>query len=189
MAALSDYTALITSEHATKPKYAALMSLWLQACVDLINFYAGLPAAFDLDLAIGAQLDAIGRWVGISRYVSVPITGLYFSWDTAGVGWNQGIWFGPNMPTTTLVAMDDGTYRGVLRAKIAANNWDGTLASFYAALRIVLPATTINVVDNQNMTVTVHLTGTLPSNLMLAVLQAGYLPLKPAGVAVTYLTT
>ena len=53
-----------------------------------------LRTAFDLDTAIGRQLDAVGVRVGRTRHLHTPLEGVYFSWNTEGVGWNEGIWKG-----------------------------------------------------------------------------------------------
>ncbi|MGC7970039.1 DUF2612 domain-containing protein, partial [Salmonella enterica] len=70
-----------------------------------------LPFDFDLDQAIGVQLDAVGEWVGISRNITVPLAGVYFSFDIAGLGFDQGVWKGPFDPDTGLTTLDDDTYR------------------------------------------------------------------------------
>lgn len=136
MAQASDYTALITTEHAGKPKFAAMAAAVAQCFADQINLLQSIPAAFDLDTAIGVQLDAVGLWAGIRRQVRTPLN-VYFSFDTAGLGFDQGNWQGPFDPSTGLTSLDDETFRTLIRAKIAANSWDGTVpsaASAYANL-------------------------------------------------------
>ena len=127
MATVTEYTELITSEHKGRPKFEAMVSLVAGAFVGTNNTALSLPSAFDLDTAVGAQLDVVGKWVGLSRQVAVPLSGVYFAWNTSAVGWNQGVWQGPFDPGTGLIDLDDGTYRILLRAKIGANSWDGTL--------------------------------------------------------------
>lgn len=81
MADITDYTGLITSEHADKPKFAAMVAGALQPVVDLQNLMATFPAAYDVDDAIGAQLDVVGEWVGRTRDLTVPIDNPFFSLD------------------------------------------------------------------------------------------------------------
>lgn len=137
MADLTDYSGLITSEHNQRPKFMAVVEALAQPMVDLQNVLGSMPGEFDLDSAVGAQLDAVGEWVGISRVVNTPLTGVYFSFDTAGLGFDQGVWKGPFDPDTGLTRLDDETYRLVLRAKIGANHWDGTLESSKAILNAI----------------------------------------------------
>ena len=137
MADLTDYTGLITSEHNQRPKFMAVVEALTKPMVALQNLLGGMPDVFDLDKAVGVQLDAVGLWVGIARRVATPLTGVYFSLDTAGVGFDQGNWKGPFDPDTGLTLLDDDTYRLVLRAKIGANHWDGTLGSTAAILNSI----------------------------------------------------
>lgn len=187
MADISDYLGLITSEHSDKPKYMAMLEAVLGPMVDALNASAQLPADFDLDQAIGAQLDVIGLWVGISRRVNTPLVGVYFAFDIAGVGFDQGVWKGPFDPDSGVVELDDETYRILIRAKIGANRWDGTLNGSKAILDLVFSgATHVFLQDNQDMSMTIGVSGEPPSAIALALLTGGYIPIKPEGVRVDY---
>ncbi|WP_283149024.1 DUF2612 domain-containing protein [Silvimonas soli] len=191
MAQVSDYTGLITSEHADKPNYMAMVSAVAGAFVSVINDIEAIPPAFDLDLAIGAQLDVLGLWIGLSRNVKTPLN-VYFSFDTVGLGFDQGNWKGPFDPSDGITSLDDDTYRIMLRAKIGANNWDSTLVSYQEIMAEVFSGTGANVfaVDNQDMSMSVYISGVIPSAILLALIKGGYLPLKPEGVHVnTYIVT
>ncbi len=187
MAQASDYTSLITSEHAGKPKFAAMVAALSGAFAGLTNLYNSVPAAFDLDLALGVQLDIIGKWVGLSRNVSTPLTGVYFSFDTAGLGFDQGSWQGPFDPTQGVTTLDDATYRTMLRAKIGANSWDSTLGSFQRIMSGVFATygATCFATDNQDMSMTINIVGPTPPAVVVALLKGGYLSLKPEGVRIT----
>lgn len=137
MADISDYTGLVTSEHAGRPKFIATLSALAQCFVDLQNLTLGIPDEFDLDSAIGVQLDAVGLWVGITRNVNAPLAGVYFSLDTVGLGFDQGVWKGPFDPDSGVVSLDDETFRLLIRAKIGANHWDGTLGTSAAILNSI----------------------------------------------------
>lgn len=190
MAQLSDYTGLVTSEHADKPKFTAMVSTVTQCFVDQQNALASFVEAFDLDEADGVQLDILGEWIGISRKISTPISGVYFSLDTSGVGFDQGVWQGPFDPSTGIVSMDDATYLLILRAKIAANHWDGTIGSAAAILDSIFGSSTyVFIQDNQDMSMTVGLSWNLPSALFVALFGGGYIPLKPEGVLANYVVT
>ncbi|KVP40827.1 DUF2612 domain-containing protein [Burkholderia ubonensis] len=187
MADLNDYTALITSEHRDKPRFAATVAAVVQPLVDQMNLLASMPGKFDLDVAVGDQLDTVGLWVGVSRRIRTPLTGIYFSFDIAGLGFDQGIWKGPFDPDTGLTILDDDTYRLVIRAKIGANHWDGTIASSAAILNSIFGADThVFIEDHQDMSMTIGLSGKVPSAVFLALLAGGYIPLKPEGVRVNY---
>lgn len=184
---MSEYTDRITAEHADKPKFVALVDGITGDISGIRDFDLSLVDAFDLDLAEGTQLDAVGAWVGISRNVAVPIAGVYFSFDVAGLGFDQGVWKGPFDPDTGLITLPDDTYRILIRAKIGANRWDGSMAGWKAIIDQVFPPETgIFVQDNGNMTMTVVIAGTPPSALFVALLTGGYLPLKPEAIGVAY---
>jgi hypothetical protein len=145
MAQVSDYTGLITSEHADKPRFVATLSAIAQCFADLQNAVLQIPFAFDLDEAIGVQLDAVGQWVGITRNLNTPLAGVYFSLDTANLGFDQGVWQGPFDPATGVTSLDDETYRLLIRAKIGANSWDGTLAGSAEILSLIFGPAAIQV--------------------------------------------
>lgn len=178
-----DYTTLITSEHKDKPKYKAMVSCVSGAFSDCSSSVSQIPSLFDLDAAIGDQLDVIGLWVGVSRKVSIPFA-VYFSFDTVNLGFDQGSIKGPFDPSDGLTSLDDETYRRLIRAKIGANSWDGSLPSLNAILNQVFAGSGSSVfaVDNQNMTMDIYVAGNRPSAVMVSLLKNGYLPIKPSGV-------
>lgn len=192
MTDVDSYLALITSYHRGKPKFAAMVKALVEPVVAQQAFLDHLPRDFDLDEAVGVQLDQVGEWVGRTRFVRVPIANAWFSFDHDMRGFDQGVWYQPQYDTPAgITRLDDETYRTLLRAKIAANNWDGTLPSAKAALEILFPngETSIIVIDNQDMTITFGVSGVIPSALFIALLSDGYLPLKPEGVRADYRIT
>ena len=183
---VTPYTNLVTSEFQTSPKFIAMVSTVAQAWADTIAIAQGTPSYYDVDVATGVQLDAIGVWVGLPRTIQTPIL-TYFSWDTTSLGWEAGIWYGSGQPLNYTVSMDDGTYRIILKAKIAANQWDGSTAQYLVDFQKVFAGTgiTITFTDNQNATIDVYFSAK-PSALLIGLLQNGYLPLRPAGVLHTF---
>lgn len=185
-----EYLGLIISEHRSKPKFAATVETTVGPVVDLAAFLDGLPEDFDLDTAIGAQLDVVGEWIGQSRVVQIPLVDVWFSFGTEGLGWGQGVWKGPYDPTTGLYSLDDEVYRSLLRAKIEANNWDGTAETAAAGLtRFIGTEAMLFVEFSQDMSMDIGIAGAIPSTLLLTLIAEGYVPFKPAGVAVRYYVT
>ncbi|MGE4191778.1 MAG: DUF2612 domain-containing protein [Pseudodesulfovibrio sp.] len=185
---LTDYLNLITSLYRSQPKFMALCEALVAPLVEVQEVLELTGAAFDLDDAVGVQLDQVGEWVGRSRNLTTPLTGVYFSWNESGVGWAEGTWKGPFDPDTGLTSLPDDSFRLLLRAKIAANGWDGTIPGAYeiwdqlfgrAGMTIVLQ-------DGQDMSMVVGLAGPVPDAVFRSLLTGGYLPLKPAGVGVRY---
>jgi hypothetical protein len=121
-----------------------------------------MDLVFDLDVAIGAQLDALGDIAGIGRTVNFQPSG--------GVS-----------PT-----LDDDTYRLLIKAKIAQNQWDGTITSLYLVWQALFPGGVIVIEDNQNMTADIVLTGTF-STIAQELISNGYIVPRPEGVLYTYI--
>lgn len=201
MRSLEDYLALVPPLNAGDANFMAEVALCLEPFADIQTFLQQLPAAFDLDNAIGVQLDATGAWIGQSRNIPVPILNPWFSWDTAGLGWDQGYWWGP-YEGTGLATLDDTTYRRLLRAKILANNCDGKQASILACITEYLnnPAMNIAVVDltdfqsdpsikNISLTMGVIITGQLPNAVDLSIINQLLIPFAPAGVGIDWAVT
>lgn len=183
---ITAWTALVTSEHADKPKFMATLETTLQPLADMRDMILGLPAAFDLDAAVGAQLDAVGLWVGVSRVLSLEISNVYFSFDTDGLGWDQGSWWAPGDPSTTLVSLPDDAFRTFIRARIGANHWDGTIPGAYAAWDSLFAGTAFSVLieDLGAMKMNQILIGGTPDVVTTTLFESGELDLAPAGVRV-----
>lgn len=78
---IDQYTQLVTSEHNTRPKFMATIALLCQGSIDTQNVIATFPNLFDIDQAVGDQLDKIGVWVGVSRELVLPLSGVFFSFQ------------------------------------------------------------------------------------------------------------
>lgn len=208
------------------PKYTNFLRLMLQPHVDAGNLAAQLPSLFDLDTAVGVQLDAVGERVGQSRIVRFPLVSPYFSWDSGDPrGWDRAPWRGPYDDPYGYGSLDDDTYRRLLRARIKANKWDGSIQGAQDILNTFFndPATLVIIEDkgdaiparnffswddpNPNrgwdggewepgapaqksqMRLVVVLSGKIPPVVDLALLDGGYVPPKPAAIAVDYAVT
>ncbi|WP_301691695.1 DUF2612 domain-containing protein [Klebsiella pneumoniae] len=154
---MSKYTDLITNYHAGKPKFVAHVDLSTRPLIDVSAATSGLVAAFDIDTAVGEQLDILGRWIGVDRTVAAPISGVFLEWDKERVGWDQGVWLGPYQSTDALTYLSDDVYRVVLKARIGINNWNGQNGTLPDILETALAGTGIKmiIVDNQDMSISV----------------------------------
>lgn len=190
---LTKYVDLITDEHADKPKFLATVAVSCGFPAQVQEVMQGLMGTdFDLDVAIGDQLDTIGLWVGMPRQVKIPLSGVYFSFDIDDLGFDQGVWKGPFDPDTGIIVLPDDVYRQIIKAKIAANNWDGTMEGSKEVLDMAFLGTgTLPFIqDGQDMSMVIGLAGTPPSKLFQALISGGYISVKPAGVRVSsYIVT
>ena len=182
---VTPYLDLVTSEHRDKPNFIATLTAILQPIADGIAAANSLVTLFDVDSALGVQLDAIGLWVGRSRSLTVPISGVFFTFDT-GPGFDNGILIDEFGNSTQVLLLPDEQYRTLLTATIAANHWDGTTGGAYAAYAVIFGpgGYTLKITDHQNMTIDLTLGGPSPDALTRALFLGGYLSLKPVGVQV-----
>ncbi|MFG1402002.1 DUF2612 domain-containing protein [Xanthobacter sediminis] len=186
-----DYTGLITSYFRGKPRFTQTVQYSVHPLSEVQSFLDLLPAQFDLDTAIGVQLDQVGEWVGRTRYVNIPIASVWFSFNIDWLGINQGVWKGKYDPETGISSLDDETYRRLLRAKIAANSWDGTVESALRALDLLFidDGTYMFIEDRQDMSMVFGIAGAIPNAVVLSLFTNGYVPLKPTGVRAIYRVT
>ncbi|HGM9926552.1 TPA: DUF2612 domain-containing protein [Providencia stuartii] len=183
---MRDYLKLITSRHQSAPKFKQHIDLITRSLSDISVSANTLNPHFSLDEAIGVQLDAVGEWAGISRYVETPITDTYFSFDFVDVGFDSGLWQREFDPTDGFTRLDDDVYRSIIKVKIQANNWDGTSESLFEIYNslIIDEGAKIFFVDNLDMSIDVYIIGNVISAVTKAIIKQGYLRIKPEGVNV-----
>lgn len=183
---LTPYLDLVTSEHKPRPKFIASLSAVLQPLADLTDQILALPQAFDLDAAVGKQLDVLGEWVGVSRILNVPLSTVFFSFDTANLGFDQGIWDQSGIGGL-LVNLADDDYRILLKSRILNNHWDGSIPSAYAIWDALFAGTgyQLFIIDygDLSMTMGLNVSGPLSAPVQ-AMFTGGYLTVKPAGIRI-----
>jgi hypothetical protein len=187
MKTLDDYLSLVTSQHRAAPRFLASLAAVLQPIIGLQQFVRELPAEFDLDLAVGEQLDAVGRWIGISRKISIPLVDVFFSFDNADLGFDLANWSIPFYPSTGLTSLDDVNYRMYLRLKISANRWDGRAETAGLVLSPAFPSNVVVIEDLMDMSMIIAIAGPPLTAVQRALLSGGYLPMRPMGVEVQFL--
>lgn len=184
-APVTKYTDLVTSQHADKLNFLAALTISCQPLADLSALLSNIPHLFDVDYAEGQQLDVVGQWVGVTRDLSVPISGVYFAFDTAGVGFDEGVWMGPYDPATGITQLSDYYYRILIKIRILNNHWDGSLSSAYDLVNQIFGALgyTFFIQDHCDLTIDFGIIGTTPPDALIkALLISGKFNVKPAGV-------
>ena len=187
------YLALITSQYKTSPKFMAWMDGLFAVVGDESTVADSIVAAFDIDTAVGLQLDTLGVLIGLTRAIRVPISGIFFEWDYVSSpiglrGWGTGSWRDPSEGSIVMTILPDDAYRQVLKFKILTNNWDGTLPGLYTAWDAVFAADglVLSVVETGTLALTYTVTGDVIPATTQYILLGNYLPIKPAGVSLTY---
>mgnify|MGYP001416124106 CR=1 FL=1 len=186
---LQDYIKLITPEHRFKPKYIEWISVALGMVNDLQNLFSQLNSAFDIDTAVGAQLDVLGRILNLSRNLPYqpqvsdgknPV----FSWgeDRTGLGgWGVGYWLMSGLSPV----LNDDYYRILLKAAIIKNQWNGTANSLLNLINKLFGNSGLlfQVQDGQDMSFTVIAFGTADPLTMDMLKHAVMIP-HPEGVKI-----
>jgi hypothetical protein len=190
---VGSYLSLVGNWHTDKPRYMTMLATLLQPLVTTQGALRKLLDDTDLDVAVGVQLDIIGQWIGRTRYVDVPIAGVFFSFNdfTPRTGFDQGIWLGKYDPTDAITALPDDTYRSLLKLQAIANQWDGTLGSIQAAMDAVFPGVVIQDLGDTPtglMAMDVLIPSKGMNSLLLAVLKQTF-PVKPSGVRMRIIET
>lgn len=178
---ITPYLARVTSEYANATKFNAELSAILQPFADGIDAMNSLPGLFDLDVAVGDQLDKTGQWIGATRQLSIPLTNVFFSFDTANLGFDQGEWQGPFNPTGELITLADDTYRLLLQVTAAANQWDGTIPGIYDSWVpfFTVEGGFVHIVDGEDGTMAFNFNLVSISAVVKALLNEGLLLLRP----------
>lgn len=182
----------ITAEHNQQPRFMATVELSVAPYRDLAAL-AGViaDALYDVDTAIGQQLDFTGQWIGATRWIEIDEP-VWFSFDANTLGFDEGKWRQPYETSSAWAELDDANYRLLLYAKIVANYWDGTIEGAYAAWDLLLSQVGWQIVIQDGfpkgpgahgtMNIVQALLGPPLDAVTLALFKGGYLGLKSAGV-------
>lgn len=159
---IGDYTDLITSLYRDKPKYKAWIEANITPYVNLQNLLFTMQETyFDVNTAIGEQLDIIGARVGASRVLPFDPTG--------GLS----------------PLLGDTDYRFLIKAKILQNVWKGTNQEIYDNWAVLFTDVFISLKDFQDMSIGVLIIGDLTDIQEQMVTNDMIIP-KAQGVGMTY---
>jgi|SRR5271157_868767 len=177
---ISYYQSLLTSEYNSDQNTLDTIALTVQPYSDTIAFLQNLYQYFQLNSAGGDQLTKLGYWVGASRSVFVPLTGIYFTLDDATLGLDQGILQGPYDPMTGLISLPDDIYLMFIKILIGFNAWDGSISDLYTILNPFFTGLTIT--DYNNNTMLYALSQAQSAAIVNGMFLEGYFSIAPAGV-------
>lgn len=148
----------IYAQYADKPKAVAWYGITPTMLEQLDLAAEAVRTSYDIDAAVGAQLDVIGRIVVIDRGFESFVV---FDPDTYFGGPGDACQFGgidsqfESVGDVLSQEVSDTIFRVLIRAKIAKNNSDATLDGIASALSFITESSPIRVVDNENMTMSV----------------------------------
>lgn len=116
------YVGLLIIQYSGKPKAEGTVSAFV-APVVMDSLPLQIQTAFNIDTAVGVQLDVLGKYVGVSRSART---------------------------FTALVSLDDSDYRLLIKMKIAKNHSYATLSDIQDIIKIFF-AGILRVFDYKNM--------------------------------------
>lgn len=195
MALVDELTNLLIKQYWEKDKAKAEITLQASTWDTCRTLLEMLDPAFDLDNAVGAQLDVLGRIVGIGRSVPDVIPKVYFGFsinptnkgfaskfDQMRIG---GPFFSKFSSAFTDLQLGDSDYRFFIRVKAALNRASGFLSSeIYPDIQDVILAAfdgRAYVVDNLDMTLTLYVSLVVSMDRLRLIRSLNLLP-KPQGV-------
>jgi hypothetical protein len=158
----SYYSNLITHQYQSDTKMLAFLDAMLQKYADIEACNETMDYWFDVDNAVGVQLDTVGQNNGVALTLGFQPSG--------GVS----------------PILDDDTYRILIKAKIAQDHWDGRRASLNTIWSGLFPGGSVVLHDNQNMTATVTLYGAFSSIIQDLIVNGLIVP-RPQAVLYTYI--
>jgi hypothetical protein len=193
---VQSYLDLITSQYQNSPKYLHWIRTYLEMVMDIRRLANSLmcyfsfnriidPDAgyienawtiredvdftfFNFEACVGDQLDILGVILGQSRNV-------YFKAEP----------FSSPPVDARNVTLDDDTYRILLKSRIYFNHWDGKAQSLQEKWSQLFVGGVITIVDNQDMSMDVLITGAMDETIV-DLIQNDYIIPRPQGVQINY---
>lgn len=143
--------------------------------VDVLSQYLD---KFNIDTATGIWLDYIGYRIGVTGrpQISVVQTDVFGFDDSGGATFDEAPFASENEDT---VGISDDYFRNFLKVKAQALITDCSSESIRNSLLLFFEQ--IAVIDNQDMTMNVLITTSIPLNIVQSVVDAGII-IRPCGV-------
>ena len=197
MVLVDRYVNLLIKQYWEKPKAKAEITLAAENWQRNFDFYNAFEPAFDLDNAVGVQLDTLGKIVGINRFVedAIPKRRFGFEGDLTATTFDDAFTPLPNRAPFrdlfeekfTPLTLDDPQYRNLIRIKIAINNYAAFMASddrisIQDIVQLIFEGQAY-IVDNLDMTMTLFISADLDIDFLSLIQNLDLLP-KPQGVEI-----
>ena len=189
-----EYRKLLIIQYADKPNAQEHVNLIMGKLEEVYSLANSLEEAFDLDIAVGKQLDIIGKIVGISRRVPFAVPKNYFGFEGHTNAYPMGDKFVSvvsypmkdkfEIPYTD-GELNDYNYRFFIKAQIIKNYAKGTMIddsklSIQNAVDFLFDNKAY-VVDSQNMSMNIYINNTFDCNMVQYIKQLDLIP-RPQGV-------
>lgn len=206
---LDYYKRLVTSEYRHSPRFTAMVQELIGYGLDIDESVNNMLLAFEVDNASTAQLDILGRIVGVSRQLtfepSAAAIGEVICPSPAEIASGEvyPIIYTPTpdkLPDTSMLTgyppaemgegnlLDDDVFRLMIKARIIQNTWKGTIGELYELWSAVMGADKkLLIEDLQYMSYNIVLQGDYTQLEEELIIHAYVIP-KPEGVRINVLT-
>ncbi|MBE0469605.1 MAG: DUF2612 domain-containing protein [Methyloprofundus sp.] len=189
------YKNLLIKQYWQKPKASKEIGIIAGGYSDAYTILKNIAEGFDVDTAVGNQLDIVGSVVGLSREVPEALLKIQFGFSNNpnSVGFaskfdstRQSATFSSKFAKQyTTLQLNDFDYRFFIQAKIASNNAAAVMlsddrVSIQSIINTVFSGRAY-VVDNYDMTLTLYVNSTLSTSRIKLAKQLNLLP-KPQAV-------
>lgn len=188
------YKNLLIMQYRDKPKAIAHTGNVLSAGM-IYDTAISVRDGFNIETAVGAQLDIIGKWLGVGRTITgTTFTRAYYGYalygDTTPFLFNPMLLYGAEPPdaqfrdykesTQSLYDLTDEEYRIILKLAIVRNTSNASVKTIDDILNVLF-GTECYFIDRMNMTVVSYMVGEKWSRIFQIAKTTGLLP-NPAGV-------
>lgn len=173
----------IYAQYRDKPKAVAWYEIARKLGGSIEAAAQAVRKSYDIDTAVGEQLNVIGRIVVAPRSFvgSIPMNPALFDLTDGDEFGDDGAMFSALMIDQDGQLSDD-LYRLVIKAKIIKNNGDATIESILDGMNFLLPrADVLRVTDGEDMSFSIEFYGQITNLERYALLNAGLVP-KPQAV-------
>jgi len=191
---VDSYKKLLIVQYADKTNANAHVGLFLSEFEKVYNLVNSFDKAFDLDTAVGKQLDIIGKIVGINRQVPFAVPKNYFGF----AGHLNAYPMDDKFLTVITYPMrdkfeipyssselNDNTYRFFIKAQIIKNYSKATMIDTNnLSIQNAVDYPFNNkayMTDNKNMTMNIYINNTFDFNMIQYINQLDIIP-RPQGV-------
>ncbi|EPT3121751.1 DUF2612 domain-containing protein [Pseudomonas aeruginosa] len=173
----------IYAQYRDKPKAVAWYEIARKLGGSIEAAAQAVRKSYDIDTAVGEQLNVIGRIVVAPRSFmgSIPMNPALFDLTDGDEFGDDGAMFSA-LTIDQDGQLSDDLYRLVIKAKIIKNNGDATIENILDGMNFLLPkAQVLRVTDGEDMSFSIEFYGEITNLERFALLNAGLVP-KPQAV-------
>lgn len=190
------YSQLLIQQYATQPKAVATVQMFDDAMQEIWTGMRAVMDSLNFDMAFGKSLDNIAARVGATRILKEGVARQFFGFtrdpDALGFGGSSGYTGGRfyrfGGGTYDPLILDDIDLLTFIKMRVWKNKQQPTFPYLFAFLAEFFGENNFEVIDNEDMTFTVNIFGTLTPIKQTLITRYDCIP-RPCGVKMLLNTT